>query len=175
LLCLLWCLNCKRTRRWKCRDVVLPVSARWRRPQEASGWPRRLCPAMPSRRAPGRLVSNPASLSHWPSASLSDPGLWPCWSIPVSQAHRACSVMLLLDANLFQLTVFAIPGDALLVSPPSLSAIILTEMLFWNLHVCKLQLTLVNTYNTSLPQLSSSILWYQNDFPVDAGISKQWC
>jgi hypothetical protein len=38
--------------------------------------------------------------------------------------------MLLLDANLFQLTVFAIPGDALLVSPPSLSAIILTEVLF---------------------------------------------
>jgi hypothetical protein len=38
--------------------------------------------------------------------------------------------MLLLDANLFQLAMLAIPDDALLVSPPSLSAIILTEVLF---------------------------------------------
>jgi hypothetical protein len=103
--------------------------------------------------------------------SLADLGLWPHWSIPVSQAHRACSVMLLLDANLLQLTKLAIPDDALLVSPTSLSAIILTEVLFWNLHFCNLQLTLVNTCSTSLPQLSNSNMWYANAFPGNVGSS----
>jgi hypothetical protein len=54
LLCHLWCLWCSSTRLWKRRGVVLPVCARWSHPRAASGRPRRHCPAMPSRRAPGR-------------------------------------------------------------------------------------------------------------------------
>jgi hypothetical protein len=38
-------------------------------------------------------------------------------------------MLLLLDANLLQLIKLAIPDDALLVSPTSLSANILTEVL----------------------------------------------
>jgi hypothetical protein len=40
-----------------CAWCELAGASWWRPPQAASGWPRRHCPAMPPRRAPGRLVS----------------------------------------------------------------------------------------------------------------------
>jgi hypothetical protein len=58
--------------RWlKHQGVMLLVWAWWRLPQAASGWPRRLCPTMPSTQAPGRLVSTPSSPLHHLLLSLS--------------------------------------------------------------------------------------------------------
>jgi hypothetical protein len=70
-----------------------PGVARWRLPRAASGWPRRHCPVMPSKSAPGRQwvwfpLSTPLPLSlsghgFWPIgqdqwAKLTDPTLWCC-------------------------------------------------------------------------------------------------
>jgi hypothetical protein len=71
---LLRCLCLTGARRLKRQGVMLLVWAWWRLPQAASGWPRRPCPAMPSRRAPGRLVS--FSFSSPPSTPLTGHGLW---------------------------------------------------------------------------------------------------
>jgi hypothetical protein len=51
-----------------------------------------------------------SSSSSSPSTPLPGHGLQPCWSRPVSQARRACSVMLLLlDVCLTQLGVLVLP------------------------------------------------------------------
>jgi hypothetical protein len=103
MLSVLRCLRPASARRWKRQGVVLPVWARWRPPSAAPGQPRGYCLAMPARYAPRRLVS--FSFSSPSSTSLTGHGLWPNWSRSVSLAHRSCSVMLLLDASLFQLSV----------------------------------------------------------------------
>jgi hypothetical protein len=141
LLCNLWCLSCTRTRRWKRRGVVLPVSARWSQPRVASSWPRGHCPAMPSGQAPGRTVSaffissTPLFSGHglWPPghdqwAKLTGKTLWCCFPMIVCDVIRfnqwwhAWLVIFLLCFYLWQW-------------------VSLTEMLYWILPCCKVQLT----------------------------------
>jgi hypothetical protein len=91
--------------------------------------------------------------SPWPSASLSDPGLWPCWSNPLSQAHRTGPVMLLLNLVILWFRF----SDAMLdsVNCDSANHVMLCQFLcslcqhtycqrccFWILHTCKIQLAL---------------------------------
>jgi hypothetical protein len=104
LLCNLWCLSCTRTRRWRRRGVVLPVSARWSQPRVVSSRPRGHYPAMPSGQAPGCMVSAFSISSTFLFSALAM--VSGHWSKPVSPAHRACSVMLLLNVFLLQLAVF---------------------------------------------------------------------
>jgi hypothetical protein len=56
-------------------SAVLPVVLWWSLPRVASGRPRGHCPAMPSRHAPGRMVS--VFLFFYLSPLLSGHGYWP--------------------------------------------------------------------------------------------------
>jgi hypothetical protein len=136
---------------------------RWSLPSATPGRPRGHCLAMPARYAPGHRVSViflyflcPLSL-----AMLSDQLVQN--SEPSSQILLCAAAWCKLDSVNCDC---AITCDKLPAPLPPLSAHLLTEVLFWTLHICKIQLMLV-IYLQCCTHSASSILWYARWFPYD--------
>jgi hypothetical protein len=121
--------------------AVLPVVPRWRPPRVASSRPRGHCPAMPPRQAHGRTSSmfflSSTPLFSTPAMVFGHLGMTsePSSQILLCVAAAGCMlVSVSCDC--------AIPCDNLLAPLFPLLAYLLTEVLFWTLHFCKIQLTL---------------------------------
>jgi hypothetical protein len=168
------CLRPASARRWKrqmwcsrCITVKSPLGRAW---SAARALPRHA----------GQVCTWVSS--EWSSPSISALSYWPrfltIWSRSVSLAHRSCYVLLLLDASFGSVKCVCAKVCNKLSTPPfPLSVHLLTEVLFWTLPFCKIQLKYVVDLLCWYHSISSKLwytIWYYCDLWYHIVVVANW-